>query len=149
MTKTWSACLLLLLAGLPQEPGGQEPAPQDPAPTFAAYDVFVDSGEHALGAWQFEWLVRGGDARIVGVEGGEHRAFAQAPHYDPAALQGGRIVVAAFSTNHELPRGKTRVARLHLRIGAGPAPAFAVELKACADGDGAATTATVTWQKME
>ena len=137
--------LLVLLASLL--------APQDPqpagSPTFAAFDVFVDSGNKTLGAWQFEWLVRGGGARIVGVEGGEHAAFAAAPHYDPAALQGGRILIAAYSTAKELPRGRTRVARVHLRIDAGPSPEFAVQLQASADGEGAALSATVAWQKME
>lgn len=143
-----AATLLLLLASVlaPQEP--QAPRPQG-APTFAAFDVFVDSGDKTLGAWQFEWLVRGGGARIVGVEGGEHATFAKAPHYDAAALQGGRILVAAYSTDRELPRGRTRVARVHLMIDAGVAPEFAVQLQASADGEGAALSATVAWQKTE
>ena len=140
-------CLLLLLAGvLPQDPQPPQPAT---SPTFAAYDVFVDSGDKSLGAWQFEWLVPGGGARIVGVEGGEHPAFAKAPHYDPRALQGGRILVAAYSTDRELPRGRSRVARVHLMIDAGATPEFAVQLQACAEGDGAALAATVSWQRME
>jgi hypothetical protein len=136
--------LLLLLASVfgPQEP-------QPTGPVFAAFDVFVDSGSQALAAWQFEWLVPGGGARIVGVEGGEHAAFAPAPYYDPAALQGGRILVAAFSTAADLPHGRTRVARLHLMIDQGRTPEFAVRLQACAGSDGADLTADITWQKME
>jgi hypothetical protein len=118
-------------------------------PTFAAYDVFVDAGSAALGAWQFEWVVRGGGARIVGVEGGEHPAFAAAPYYDPAALQGGRIVIAAFSMAKDLPHGRTRIARVHLMIDPGAAPQYAVQLQACADGAGADLSASVAWQKME
>ena len=139
------AALLLLLASVlaPQEPR------REGAPTFTAFDVFVDSGDKTLGAWQFEWLVRGGAARIVGVEGGEHAAFAKAPHYDAAALQGGRILVAAFSTDRELPHGRTRVARVHLMIAAGAVPEFAVQLQASADGEGAALSATIAWQKTE
>jgi hypothetical protein len=144
MIKVLSAFLLLLASLL---------APQDPqataGPTFAAFDVFVDSGTQTLGAYQFEWLVRGGGARIVGVEGGEHAAFAQAPCYDSAALQGGRILIAAFSTAADLPHGRTRVARVHLMIDQGQAPEFAVRLQACAGSDGADVSATVTWQKME
>ena len=136
--------VLLLIASVfaPQEP-------QPTGPTFAAFDVFVDSGAQALAAWQFEWLVPGGGARIVGVEGGEHAAFAQAPYYDPAALQGGRILVAAFSTAAELPHGRTRVARLHLMIDQGRTAEFAVRLQACAGSDGADLSADITWQKME
>ena len=101
-----------------------------------------------LGAYQFEWLVNGGKASIVGVEGGEAKAFAPAPYYDPKALQGGRIVIAAFSTASDLPQGKTRVARVHLRI-EGTAPQFAVQLQACADGNGAVLDAAIAWQKKE
>jgi hypothetical protein len=144
MARTLLSCLLLLLAGV----SPQDPQPPQPAPAFAAYDVFVDSGDKSLGAWQFEWLVRGGGARIVGLEGGD-AAFAKAPHYDPAALQGGRILVAAYATDRELPRGKSRVARVHLMIDAGAKPEFAVQLQACAGGDGAALAANVSWQKME
>lgn len=146
MTKVLCALLFLLASVLsPQDPQQPQPA----ASTFAAFDVFVDSGTRSLGAWQFEWLVPGGGARIVGVEGGEHAAFARAPHYDPAALQGGRILVAAFSTDRELPRGRTRVARVHLMIDASTSPEFAVQLQASADGEGAALAATVSWQRME
>jgi hypothetical protein len=123
--------------------------PQEPAAaTFAAYDVFVDAGDQALGAYQFEWHVRRGAAQIVGVEGGA-AAFAGAPFYDPAALQGGRIVIAAFSTAADLPVGRTRVARVHLRIGPGEAPQYEVRLQACAGREGETLTATVDWKKME
>ncbi|HEX6812807.1 MAG TPA: hypothetical protein VF384_14370 [Planctomycetota bacterium] len=125
-------------------------APQEPgSPTFAAFDVFVDSGNKALGAWQFEWVVKAGNAKIVGVEGGAAAAFAQAPYYDPAALQSGRIVIAAFSTQKDLPVGRTRIARVHLLIGSGASPQFEVQLHACADGQGEPLAATVAWQKME
>jgi hypothetical protein len=139
-------CAYLGLGGVT----GRVTAPQEPArPAFAAYDVFVDAGNAALGAYQFEWVVRGGGARIVGVEGGEHPAFAAAPFYDPAALQGGRILIAAFSTAKELPHGRTRVARVHLMVDPGAAPQYAVQLQACADGAGADLSASVAWQKME
>jgi hypothetical protein len=131
-----------------QQPVPQQPLPRQPAATFAAYDVFVDSGGRALGAFQFEWRVLQGRAGVVGVEGGEG-VFAEAPYYDAAALQGGRIVVAAFSTRQELPQGRTRVARVHLRIEGGAAPQFAVRLEACADGEGAALAAAVDFRKVE
>lgn len=81
-------------------------APQDGPVRFVAVDVFVDSGAHALAAWQFE-LACG--ARIVGIEGAK-----EPPYYDPAALEGGRIVIASFTPDPDPPRGRARVARLHL-----------------------------------
>ncbi len=88
---------------------------------FVAIDIYIDSGNTPLAAYQFEFTARG--TKLVGVEGGEHAAFADAPYYDPAALadngnprQGERIIVAAFSTEHDLPTGRIRVARLHLQV---------------------------------
>src|SRR5205085_6970602 len=50
-------------------------------------------------------------AKIVGVEGvGE-----KPPYYDPAALQGGRIILANFSTEPALPSGRVLVARVHFQ----------------------------------
>jgi hypothetical protein len=92
------------------------------APRFRAVNVYVDAGPEPLAAYQIE--VTAGDsaargtelcAEVVGVEGGEHPAFRTAPYYDPAALRGGRIVIGALSTDAELPRGRTRVAVLHMR----------------------------------
>ena len=59
-----------------------------------------------------------GDVKLVGIEGGEHAAFAQPPYYDPKALLNERIVIAAFNTAgaDKLPSGKTRVARLMVRV---------------------------------
>lgn len=147
MTKLLCSLLLCCLgpvAALTRTP----PQPAAPAVSFAAYDVFIDSGVHPLGAYQFEWLVQQGVASIVGVEGGDG-VFTAAPYYDPAALQGGRIVIAAFSTARELPQGRTRVARLHLQIEGGALPQFAAKLQACADGAGAAMAGEINWQRME
>lgn len=86
---------------------------------FVAVDVFVDSGAQALAAYQFEFVAK--NAQIVGLEGGDS-VFHDAPYYDPAALHPAqesaddRIMVAAFSTASDLPRGRVRVARLHLML---------------------------------
>jgi hypothetical protein len=103
---------------------------------FGAVDVFVDSKGERLGAWQVEVKVVGGEGTIVGVEGGEAGAFRGAPYYDPKALAGGRIIVAAFSTAGELPTGETRVARLHLQMTGEGKRAYVVRMMAAADGDG-------------
>lgn len=87
---------------------GERPAG---APRFAAYDVVIDTAGRPLAAYQFEIMT---NAQIVGVEGGEV-PFTEAPHYDPAALQGGRIIIAAFTLDDRLPAGRVRVARVHLQ----------------------------------
>jgi len=80
------------------------------APRFRPVDVFVEA-DRPLAAYQIE--IECG-AKVVGVEGGAPAAFREPPRYDPAALQGGRIVLAAFTLDEEPPRGRIRVARLHM-----------------------------------
>lgn len=115
---------------------------------FEAIDIFVDSGVAALAAYQVEAKATAGDVRLVGVEGGEHAAFAPAPHYDPAVLHAGRmrerIVIAAFSTAGELPTGRTRVARLHVRV-TGEQADYAVRLETAGGADGKRIQAKVDW----
>jgi hypothetical protein len=79
---------------------------------FVAVDVYVDVGERKLSAWQVE-IACDPRAAIAGVEGGEPMAFREPPTYDPRALNGGKIVLAAF-TPGDAPSGRVRVARLHL-----------------------------------
>lgn len=114
---------------------------EDRAVRFAAVDVVVDAGEEALAAYQIE-ITADGDAQILSVEGGEHPAFNAPPHYDPAALKGGRIIVAAFSLSDELPSGRTRVAVLHLRESG--KVSYRARLLAAARADGRRFTPAVT-----
>ena len=95
------ALLLLALSGVE---GLQESS-------FTAVDVWIES-PRPLAAWQVDIRT---SAQIVGVEGGEPKCYAEPPFYDPKALQGGRIVLAAFTTESAPPSGRIRVARLHLR----------------------------------
>lgn len=89
---------------------------------FEALDIRIDAGDTPLAAYQVQITAAGGEARIVGIEGGEHAAYADAPYYDPAALHEGhineRIIIAAFSTAppDELPLGSTRIARLQIAV---------------------------------
>ena len=117
-------CLLALVLV-----GAAAPKQQDPDPLrFTYVDVYVDSGR----------------ALIVGVEGGEDAAFAEPPYHDPAALQGGEIVLAAFHTGHAGPAGRTRVARLHLAV-RGDAPVdFTTTLEVAASDAGRLPEATLT-----
>ncbi len=114
----------------------QDPPADPPGPSpFIAVDIYIDSGDRPLAAYQFE-LTATGDAKIVGVEGGEHPAFAEPPYYDPAALQQGRIIIAAFDTGDDLPAGRTRVARIHLWTGGDGRPSFDVKLIVAGSTDG-------------
>ncbi len=105
-------CLSLFLfaaAGAPHS----APTPQGPAAAaFVALDVFVDTGSQTLAAWQCELTFV--TAKLVGIEGGEPKAFADAPLYDPEALQGGRVILAALADGQQLPTGRVRVARVHV-----------------------------------
>ncbi len=99
--KRWFALVLLLLCT----------ACAEGASSFVAYDVFVDAGDDALAVYQIDLSCPNAD--IVGIEGGEG-VFHEPPVYDPKALQGRRVVIAAFTHDPDPPRGRVRVARLHL-----------------------------------
>lgn len=75
---------------------------------FVAVDLYADTAGKPLVAWQIELRC---DAKIVGVEGGGEKP----PYYDPAALQGGRIILASFTTEPHPPAGRVLVARVHLQ----------------------------------
>lgn len=138
---------LLLLAALvgvaaitlaAAQPEGDPAAPDQAAgvvtgPRFGYVDVFIDSAETPLAVYQIELRATAGDIRIVGVEGGDARAFAEPPRYDPAALTDGeRIILGDFSTSADLPAGRARIARVHLRI-EGPAPTLELKLDVAGD----------------
>ncbi|RMG21246.1 MAG: hypothetical protein D6729_01150 [Deltaproteobacteria bacterium] len=85
------------------------------APRFQPVDVFLEVPEGIrVGAWQIEVRPVGGEAKLVGVEGGEAPDFTNPPYYDPRALADGeRIVLAAFTRGRPLGPGRHRVATLH------------------------------------
>lgn len=111
---------------------------------FVPVSVYVDSGDKSLGVYQVEIKVLKGDAKIVSVEGGEHKAFEEPPYYDTAALMKGRIILAKFSTQDDLPTGRTKVATLHMQVTGDVAPEYAVVVNVVGDGDGKAIAAAVT-----
>ncbi|MGD8454178.1 MAG: hypothetical protein PVJ57_20380 [Phycisphaerae bacterium] len=143
--------LTAVLTGMLVLAGGQVPSDQPPAseptpatntaPRFGWVDVYLDSGDVPLAAYQFELTAETGDFQIVGIEGGEHPAFAEPPYYDPAALRHDRVILAAFSTADELPAGRTRVARVHVMTEGEP-PQYVVALSVTATADGSLIPAT-------
>jgi len=116
---------------------------------FAPVHIYLDSGSSPLAAYQFELKVTKGKVKIVGVEGGEHAAFQEAPYYDPAALAQDRIIIAAFNTGRDLPTGRTRIATIHLQITGDIKPQYQLELTVASDAEGQETPAELTLQRGE
>jgi hypothetical protein len=109
---------------------------------FGAFEVFVDSGDEPLAAYQVEIKDMLGRARIVGIEGGVE-PYTLAPHYDPRAMQREHVIIGAFSTSDKLPRGRVRVARLHI-MSEGGEPEFQVVLTTAGAPGGRKINANVT-----
>jgi len=147
VAKALALCAILVLPLGAQAPlDADQPEAQ---PRFGCVEVFVDSGAQPLAAWQIELAAETGKVKIVGIEGGEHPAFKDAPHYDPAAIQHERVIIAAFNTGRDLPQGKTRVARIHVQITGNVEPEYAVRLEVAAAPDGRRVEATATLAKGE
>ena len=130
-------CVVVLFFGLAAGLFAQETATEEGRIRFCAVDIYVDSKAAPLAAYQLEFAVTNGIAKIVGIEGGEHEAFHEPPFYDPKAMQHERVILAAFNTGNQLPSGKTRVATIHLQV-VGSAP-LQCELKLQAAGNAAGT----------
>ena len=120
-----------------------------PRVRFAPLHIYLDSGNKSLAAYQFELKAAAGQVKIVGVEGGQHAAFKEAPYYDPAALANDRIIIAAFNTGSELPKGRTRIATIHLQIIGEAEPDYELKLTVAADADAKEIPAKITFEKGE
>ncbi len=114
--------------------------PQGAGVRFQAVHVSVDTGAEPLAAYQLDLRATTGNVRIVGIEGGEHAAFADPPYYDPIAIQGDRVIIGAFSTARagSLPVGRTRIATIHVRVTGDRHPEYEAELSVAATADGGA-----------
>ncbi len=117
-----------------------------PAVRFQAVDIYVDSMDQPLAAYQIEFAANTEAVKIVGIEGGEHPAYKEAPYYDPRAIQREQVVIAAFNTApaDNLPTGRTRIATVHLQISGDAEPGFIARLKTAATIQGEKVAATVT-----
>ncbi|MBI5725458.1 MAG: hypothetical protein HZA50_15990 [Planctomycetes bacterium] len=128
-----------LAGSMPTEPADNQTTDNLPAQRviFRAVDVWVDSAETPLAAYQVEVNYDQKAVKIVGVEGGVPVCYRSAPYYDEAGKAGGRIILAAFvSDDNTAPAGKVRVARLHLQIAGETLPDCQIKLVTAAKPGG-------------
>ena len=146
----WQAALLVSLAisWLPAPMSADEPAGADSF-SFVPVDVFIDPLGKPLAAYQLELVDKSKRSRIVAIEGGECDAFSEAPHYDPWAMNSNRVVLAAFSTEDELPSSRIRVATIHVLTSASHVPKFRLRLLIAATADGTKIKARASYSVGE
>ena len=91
---------------------------------FEAVPVFLDPKGRGLAGYQFELSADNAELRVVGLENGDHPAFATPPYFDPAAVAAGgdRIVVAAYTVEppDALPSARVRVTSVMVEVQAEP-----------------------------
>jgi hypothetical protein len=98
---------------------------------FATVDVYVDPHGATMAAYQIEISPRvmtGGETTFVSLSGGKsHPAFRHPPYYDKDAekIPESRLIIAAFSTDADLPKTKTRVAQIDVMYTGSTPPTFA------------------------
>ena len=122
---------------------------EQPRVRFVSLPVYIDSGDSNLAAYQFELKTKTGQVKIVGLENGEHPAFAEPPYYDTAALAKDRIIIAAFNTGKNLPTGKTRVVTIQLQVIGDIQPQYELNLMVEADSNGNEIPAEISFEKGE
>ena len=124
----------------------QSDAPRDSI-RFTNVDVLLDPHGSDLAAYQLELLADPARVKLVGIEGGAHPAFKEPPYYDPKALAGNRVILAALNAGTDLPKSKTRVARLHLQITGDAKPALSAKLVVAAGSNEKTIDAEVSVQE--
>jgi hypothetical protein len=103
---------------------------------FLGMDLWVDSGNDALAAYQVEITYDRSAVRIVGLEGGQAGSYKNAPYYDQKGFESGRIIVAAFTTGKDTPKGRTRVATIHIAVEGNATPELTCKLMTAAKSGG-------------
>ena len=125
-------------------------AAQPEAGRFAAVDVFVMS-DTPVAAWQVELTERSGAMQLVGIERGDDATFRDPPFYDRVVLERAatdRIVLASFSLSdaERLPRGRVRIARVHVRTTGAAEPDYDLRLVAAGAADGQPIAAELSFE---
>ena len=147
----FSIMLMVIWAAIPSPVMGSDTTNLAASDSVIFYplDIYIDPHDEPLAAYQFELRDETQCLKIVGVEGGDHPAFKAPPYYDPKALSENRIIIAAFSTESDLPRDKTRVATIHVVETGNRTPQISVELAVAASSDGSRIEASVSVVKGE
>jgi hypothetical protein len=142
---------LLTLFSWPAALCAQQPASEEGPSRFCAVDIFIDSKNAPLAAYQIEFFATNGVAKIVGIEGGDSGAFHEPPFYDAKAIQHDRVIIAAFNTSsaEKLPSGKTRIATIHLQIVGDAMPQYQLSLQVVANPDGNKISANATFEERK
>ncbi len=141
----WAMPALMLTALLATAAFAQRDDDAPPAVRFEYIDIYVDSGDAPLAAYQFELSDASESIKIVGIEGGDHEAFAIPPYYDPKALKNNRVIIAALSTADDLPTGRTRVATVHVQVEVDVIPEITINLTIAGDVQGNEIDAEVSF----
>jgi hypothetical protein len=115
MGKSLMSAVILALALSPLLLAG-EPNHSSSGVHFLGMDLWVDSGDEALAAYQVEITYDRNTVKIVGLEGGQKGSYTNAPYYDQKGFESGGIIVAAFTTGKDAPKGRIRVARIHIAV---------------------------------
>jgi hypothetical protein len=141
------AIFALMVFGQAAELRAQQPATEEGRSRFRTIDIFVDSRGTPLAAYQVEFAATNGAVKIVGIEGGEPEAFRQPPVYDPKAMQKDHVIIASFSTAapSTLPKGRIRVATIHIQVTGDQAPQFEIKLQTAGDPRGRKISAQATF----
>jgi hypothetical protein len=113
---------------------------QPGAGRFTTVDLVLVS-DTPVAAWQVELTERRGAMQVVGIERGDDATFRDPPFYDRIVLERAvtdRIVLASFSLGdaEQLPRGRVRVARVHVRTTGAAEPDYEARLVAAGTADG-------------
>ena len=147
----WMLLVLLTLFSWPAALCAQQQAREEGPSRFSAVDIYVDSKNAPLAAYQIEFSATNGVAKIVGIEGGDSAAFHEPPFYDAKAIQHERVIIAGFNTGaaDKLPSGKTRIATIHLQIVGNEAPQFQLTLQAAANPDGNRISADASFEERK
>ncbi len=143
--------LAFMVLGLTPWLHAQASAGPEAPPRFRAVDIYLDSKHTPLAAYQLEFSITNGLAKIVGIEGGDHPAFRDPPLYDPKAIQHERVIIAAFNTASadSLPSGRTRVAAIHLQISGNTQPEFTLKLQTAGDAAGHKIVAEASFEERK
>ena len=143
--------LMFLICVLAAPLFAQQPADEEGRGSFRVVDIYVDSKGAPLAAYQLRFSMTNTNAKIVGIEGGEHPAFREPPMYDPKAMQHERVIIAAFNTapSDELPKGKTRVATIHVAAIGGDALQCILKVHTAANPEGNKIAIEATWEERK